>query len=117
MPRPVQKPHPEIVFGGHTAEAYSRAARLARGWYGFSLDVDGAKKCIEGLRAACTKEGRKFEDLEISVTPRPPIDLDTAKRFADAGVHRLILLTGARDEKGVLEQVDSMAEKLVAKMR
>src|SRR5208337_4542683 len=26
MPRPVQKPHPEVVFGGHTKEAYSRAA-------------------------------------------------------------------------------------------
>src|SRR6185437_16949151 len=40
MPRPVQKPHPEIVFGGHTREAFSRAARLARGWYGFALDLE-----------------------------------------------------------------------------
>ena len=71
MPRPVQKPHPEIVFGGHTAEAYGRAARLAKGWYGFSLDVEAARKCIEGVRSACAKTGRKFEDLEISVTPRP----------------------------------------------
>jgi probable F420-dependent oxidoreductase len=31
MPRPAQKPHPEIVFGGHTKEAYRRAARLAQG--------------------------------------------------------------------------------------
>src|SRR5271163_1309878 len=41
QPRPVQKPHPEIVFGGHSADAYSRAARLARGWYGFALDLEG----------------------------------------------------------------------------
>src|SRR5215813_5337437 len=78
MPRPVQKPHPEIVFGGHTREAFSRAARLARGWYGFSLDLDGTRKCIEGLRAACTRTGRRFDDLEISISPRPPIDLGTA---------------------------------------
>src|SRR5579863_10671601 len=25
MPRPIQKPHPEVVFGGHTKEAFSRA--------------------------------------------------------------------------------------------
>src|SRR5579864_5013105 len=64
MPRPVQRPHPEIVFGGHSAEAFSRAARLAKGWYGFALDVDGTAKCVEGLRAACNAAGRKFEDLE-----------------------------------------------------
>jgi probable F420-dependent oxidoreductase len=115
MPRPVQKPHPEIVFGGHSAEAFSRAARLARGWYGFSLDLDGTRKCIEGLKSACAKSSRRFEDLEISVSPRPPLDLDTAKRFADLGVHRLILLTRATDEKGLLGQVSSLAVGIVGK--
>ncbi len=116
MPRPVQKPHPEIVFGGHTAEAYSRAARLAKGWYGFALDLDGARKCIDGLRQACAKTGRKFEELEISVTPRPPVDLDTARRFAEAGVHRLILLTRASDETGLLKEVDTVAASLIGKV-
>src|SRR5579883_2212867 len=74
MPRPVQKPHPEIVFGGHTRSAYSRAARLARGWFGFALDADGAARCIEDLRQACKEAGRSFEDLEISVTPRGRIE-------------------------------------------
>src|SRR5271155_1243275 len=60
MPRPVQEPHPEIVFGGNSKEAYSRAARLARGWYGFALDLDGTAKCIEGVRAACNDAGRPF---------------------------------------------------------
>jgi probable F420-dependent oxidoreductase len=105
MPRPVQKPHPEIVFGGHTAEAFSRAARLAKGWYGFALDLDGTAKCIEGLRAACSKAGRRFEDLEVSVTPRVKVDLDTAKRFADLGVSRLILLPRGNDRAGLLDQV------------
>ena len=62
MPRPAQKPHPEIVFGGHTPEAFSRAARLAKGWYGFALNLGATAKCIEGLRAACGKAGRKFAD-------------------------------------------------------
>jgi probable F420-dependent oxidoreductase len=116
MPRPVQKPHPEVVFGGHTAEAFSRAARLAKGWYGFALDLEGARKCIDGLRTACQSAGRKFEELEISVTPRPPVDLDAARKFADAGVHRLILLTRATDEKGLLKEVDSIATSLVGKV-
>src|ERR1700732_4915673 len=69
MPRPVQKPHPEIVFGGHTKEAFSRAARLAKGWYGFALDLETTRRHIEGLKAACKEAGRRFEELEISVTP------------------------------------------------
>src|SRR6202521_3191837 len=44
MPRLIQKPHPEVVFGGNTKDAYRRAARLARGWFGFALDLDAAAK-------------------------------------------------------------------------
>ncbi|HEY6418937.1 MAG TPA: LLM class F420-dependent oxidoreductase [Candidatus Binataceae bacterium] len=117
MPRPVQKPHPEIVFGGHSPEAFSRAARLAKGWYGFALDLDGTAKCIEGLRAACAKHQRRFEDLEISVSPRVKIDRDTAKRFADLGVHRLILLTRSPDEAGILAMVRETERDLIGKVQ
>ncbi|HUN57010.1 MAG TPA: LLM class F420-dependent oxidoreductase [Candidatus Binataceae bacterium] len=114
MPRPVQKPHPEVVFGGHTKEAYSRSARLARGWYGFALDLEGTAKCIEGVRAACTEAGRPLADLEISVTPRGRVDRDTLARFADLGVSRLILLHRGRDEAGVLSFIDQTAQELIA---
>src|SRR5208283_3322507 len=76
MPRPAQKPHPEIVFGGHTKEAYSRAVRLAKGWYGFALDLEGTAKCVEGLKTACKAVGRRFEDVEVSVTPNPRVKVD-----------------------------------------
>ncbi len=116
MPRPVQKPHPEVVFGGHTPEAFSRAARLARGWYGFALDFAATENCLKGLRAACDAAGRKFAELEISVTPSIKVDRDAAKRFADLGVNRLILLPRASDEAGVLRLVKESADDLIAKV-
>jgi alkanesulfonate monooxygenase SsuD/methylene tetrahydromethanopterin reductase-like flavin-dependent oxidoreductase (luciferase family) len=116
MPRPVQKPHPEIVFGGHTKEAYSRAARLAKGWFGFALDLDAAAKCIEDLRRACSAVGRRFDDLEVSVTPRGRVDFDSAKRFAGLGVSRLILLHRGRDENGVLDFVRQTERDLISKL-
>ena len=125
MPRPVQKPHPEIVFGGHTNEAYGRAARLAKGWYGFALDLDRTKKCIAGVREACKAAGRKFEDIEISVTPRGKVDRDTGKRFADLGVHRLILQPGAteeasipfgKDEASILKMISETNSDLIGKV-
>jgi probable F420-dependent oxidoreductase len=115
MPRPVQKPHPEVVFGGHTKDAYGRAARLAKGWFGFALDHEGTAKCIEGLRAACKEAGRRFEDLEISVTPRGRVDSESAKKFAELGVHRLIMLHRARDEQELLKFVGDAERDLVSK--
>ncbi len=116
MPRPVQKPHPEIVFGGHTKDAYGRAARLAKGWYGFALDLDGTAKCIAGLRAACKEAGRPFEDLEVSVTPRGRIDLDTAKRFAELGVHRLVMLHRGRTDQEVVKFISESERNLIGKV-
>lgn len=118
MPRPVQQPHPEIVFGGHSKEAFSRAARLAKGWYGFALDLDGTAKCVEGLKAACRDAGRRFEDLEVSITPnaRVKVDRDMAKRYADLGVSRLILLQRGADEAALLDGVRETSRELIGKV-
>jgi probable F420-dependent oxidoreductase len=116
MPRPVQKPHPEVVFGGHTKDAYSRAARLAKGWFGYAQTLDTTAKCIEGLRAACKEAGRRFEDLEVSITPRGRMDLDTAKRFAGLGVHRLILLHRGRSTQEILQFVSQTERDLIGKV-
>src|SRR5580692_9197673 len=116
MPRPVQKPHPEIVFGGHTRDAFSRAARLAKGWYGFALDLETTVRHIEELKAACKEAARRFEELEISVTPRSRIDRDEARRFADAGVHRLILLHRQTDAAGVIRFVGECEREVVGKV-
>jgi probable F420-dependent oxidoreductase len=118
MPRPVQKPHPEIVFGGHTKEAFSRAARLAKGWYGFGQDLDGTAKCVEGLKSACKDAGRRFENVEVSITPSPRVklDRDTAKRYADLGVSRLIPLQRGADEAELLKGVGEIARELIGKV-
>jgi alkanesulfonate monooxygenase SsuD/methylene tetrahydromethanopterin reductase-like flavin-dependent oxidoreductase (luciferase family) len=118
MPRPVQQPHPEIVFGGHTKEAFSRAARLAKGWYGFALDLDATTKSVEGVRAACKETGRKFQDVEISITPhaKVKVDRDTVKRYADLGVSRLILLPRGADQAALLAQVSEVGRDLIGKV-
>lgn len=116
MPRPVQKPYPEMVFGGHTREAFSRAARLAKGWYGFALDLETTGRHIAALKAACSERGRRFEELEISVTPSARVDRDAVRRFRDMGVHRLILLHRQNDGAGVIRFVDESARELIGKL-
>lgn len=93
-PRPVQAGGPPVVFGGHVPAAFRRTVSHGNGWYGFGLDLDATQGCIAGLRAAEQKVQRpaSLGKIEISVTPFGNIDLDKAKRYAELGVERLILL-------------------------
>jgi len=112
FPRPVQRPHPPIVIGGGTPEAFGRAVEHGNGWYGFALDLDAAARAVEGLRAAARACARPaaLGALEISVTPAGKLDADAVKRFADLGVHRLIVSRMAATESDLLKLVDKIAE-------
>lgn len=95
-PRPVQKPHPPFVIGGMSPPAYRRAVAQGNGWYGFFQDLEATKTALEGLREAAKRVERPdaLGQLEISVTPPGAVDLDTAKRYEDLGVSRLIVMRG-----------------------
>ena len=101
QPRPVQKPHPPIVVGGHSPQAFRRAVSRGNGWYGFLRDLATAKQDLAGLADAARANPRPAElgALEISITPPPRTDLDAAQRYRDLGVARLTLLAPRREEE------------------
>jgi alkanesulfonate monooxygenase SsuD/methylene tetrahydromethanopterin reductase-like flavin-dependent oxidoreductase (luciferase family) len=119
-PQPTQKPLPPIVIGGHTDAAFRRAVEQGHGWYGFALDEDGARRCLDGLRAAAARFERPatLGPLEISVTPRPTrggeaMDRASADRFAALGIHRLILIPPrSLDVTGLERFVEKTAREL-----
>jgi len=103
-PRPVQ-PRIPIIFGGKSEFAFSRTARLGDGWYGYGLELEQAGKCIEGLRTACERHGRRFEEIEVSITPKVAADRDLVRRYEDLGVGRVIVAPRVRT-------IDEMAEAI-----
>jgi probable F420-dependent oxidoreductase len=107
-PRPVQKPHPPIIFGGKSTYAFGRTARGGDGWYGYGLDLDATANCVAGIRAACARHGRPFEAIEVSITPKQKLDRDLALRYADLGVSRLILPPQGRTVDETLTAIHSM---------
>ena len=118
QPRPVQKPHPPLVVGGTSPAALRRAVSRGNGWYGFLRDLEATKADLAGLAAArrAVERPAALGALEISVTPLPRSDLDTAQRYRDLGVDRLVLLPNARDAASILRWVDETAESLVRKL-
>jgi len=114
--------HPQrnipIVVGGHTPSAYRRAVEQGTGWYGFNLDLTWTARALAGIGEALQHSPRPQElgDLEISVTPPPrrEIPLESAKHYADLGVHRLILMPPSNlDEAGLREYVARIGDTLI----
>jgi len=117
-PMPIQSPHPPIIIGGMSQPAYRRAIAHGDGWYGFNQTEEDVAGSIEGLKKAARDSGtsERFDELEISVTPRGVVDADRLKRFEDLGVSRLILLprppADARGVDGILQFIESTATEL-----
>jgi len=90
-PRPVQRPLP-VVIAGHSPAAHRRAVRSGDGWYGFMLDPDQTAEQVESLRRRLADAGRDVSELELSVSPRGPIDPDVVEVYGRLGIDRLVLV-------------------------
>jgi len=119
FPRPVQKPHPPIVFGGHTRASLRRALELGSGWYGFSMDLATTAHCMDMLKETQATHGRGqgLGKLEISITPPAGLpDLETARRYSELGVDRLILLPNVVTRDDLLDYVADAGRTLVGRL-
>jgi probable F420-dependent oxidoreductase len=109
-PKPVQKPHPPILFGGETERAMRRAAALGDGWYGVAHDPKSAHEHVARLRAMREAEGRASERFEVTVGHRgAPLDADVLRRYADAGVDRVAVLPWSRGREAEAK-LEALAE-------
>lgn len=116
-PRPVQRPHPPIVVGGHSRSALRRAARSGNGWYGWELDPAGTAAALADLRELSAGERpAELGDLEITITPPGVPDLDTARRYADLGVHRLAIQPHTMDGAAMDDLIARVGETLVGRV-
>ena len=119
-PLPVQKPHPPIHVGGMSPPALRRAVAQGDGWYGFFQNLEATAARLRELEEAAKQVERPAElgKLEISVTPPGPVDADTAQRFEDLGVDRLVVMRGFEDmanagsEDAVIRFIEETASEL-----
>ena len=110
-PKPTQKPHPPIFFGGESDAALRRVAELGQGWYGFQVAAEQLGERLARLDALLAETGRSRNDLRIHISPpgrlRGPEELAP---FREAGVDQLLFPFFARDLDGYARRADSLAE-------
>ncbi len=117
-PLPVQRPHPPLVVGGHSPAAYRRAVQTANGWYGWELDLEQTAHALAELSETANRCSRPahLDQLEITITPPAAIDVDTALRYADLGVHRLALQPASMDGTAIDELITTVGETLIGRL-
>jgi probable F420-dependent oxidoreductase len=112
-PKPVQKPHPPILFGGESDPALDRVATQGQGWYGFNLTPDALEERLTYLQARLEENGRTLDDVKIYVSPdRSVRDRQEMDRFEGLGVEQIVLPVMAAK----IETLTERANKAMARV-
>jgi probable F420-dependent oxidoreductase len=108
-PKPVQKPHPPLYFGGESDAALRRVAELGQGWFGFDLTPDALAERLERLDALLVENGRSRSEIQTFASPKGQhLDVDTVGRFANLGVDQVIVPLTGRDADGYARRADAV---------
>jgi probable F420-dependent oxidoreductase len=114
-PKPVQKPHPPILFGGESEPALRRAGEVGDGWFGVNVTVEDARRNVERIRAHARAAGRGKARLHFSVSPGLGLAIgrDDLARYRDAGVDQVVLSVVARTGQSVEDGIRRLADEAV----
>ncbi len=115
FPKPIQKPHPPIIFGGESMNALRRVADLGQGWFGFHLDPAQAAERVHVLNGVLSQRGRRPDSIEVSVSPylKPHRDAAALEAYADAGVDQVILMAFAPEVDALRAEIEQLASSLM----
>jgi probable F420-dependent oxidoreductase len=68
-PKPVQRPHPPIWFGGETRAALKRVVHQGDGWFPAFAPPEAFAAKADELKRLCAEQGRNFSSLTICAFP------------------------------------------------
>ena len=122
LPKPVQRPHPEIWVGGHTGRAFKRLAKYGQGWQPHMLSPDDIAAKQPSLKRYFAEQGRDLSEIETAVSARleftdtPSSDkrlpltgtsvqiLDDIRRYQEVGVTE-IRFSGTASTAGAMIEI------------
>lgn len=95
-PKPIQKPHPPIIYGGQSDATLERVAEQGQGWDSIGLMPDRLAPQIEKLKKALERHGRSRDEIAIAACSYPnEYDHETIRQYHELGVDQVILLHAA----------------------
>jgi probable F420-dependent oxidoreductase len=79
-----------LVFGGHSRPALARAARRGHGWFGPNVDLDTTRTLTAAIDQLREQAGRDAVPFTHYVRLVGDVNLDTVRRYQDAGYEHLV---------------------------
>jgi probable F420-dependent oxidoreductase len=108
-PKPVQKPHPPILLGGHTMKTLERVVDYCDGWLPIGARAGDLIAQVKALRELAEKQGRDPRTISVSVFGATP-DEQTVRQYRDAGIERVTFGLPSAPRDTVLPLMDRYAE-------
>ena len=108
-PKPVQRPHPPILLGGHGRRALARVVDYCDGWMPISVRAGDLAAEIVELRRLSQEKGRDPRTISVSVYGAQ-MDAEVLHRLQEAGVARAIFALPSAGADTVLPLLDRGAE-------
>lgn len=108
-PKPVQKPHPPILFGGEGEAALRRVAQLGDGWMGANMTPEEMAPKLARLDELLADQGRTRADIKLYTLPNRPPDADMYPRYAELGVEQVLHFLPLKDADDFARRLDKLA--------
>ena len=107
-PKPRQKPHPPIWFGGNSMPALKRAVELGNGWHAVWQTPEEVAEKTAILRDLSAKAGKNFANfaITINVNNRVPLTVENVKKYEAVGVSMMFI------PRSFQADVDTMIENM-----
>lgn len=109
FPKPVQKPHPRIFFGGNTPLARQRVVDNYDGWIPTTMRTEDFLTRIQHIRRMAHERGRNPYSIEICML-RPRPDRKILEQYEAAAVSRVMLGLPSASANAIMRKLDAYVE-------
>jgi len=114
-PKPIQQPHPPIIFGGESKPALRRVGEIGNGWWGVNVSVEDAADHMATIKGFAEAAGRDPSSLTYAASPQlgGPIALDEVKQYQDLGIDQVIIGIFGESADDYKKAIEGAAESLI----
>lgn len=88
FPKPTQRPHPPVMFGGSGRIGIQHAARWADEWMPMDVGLGNVPRRLAKFSEMCAEHGRQ---VPVTLVTFGDPDPDTLRQYRDLGVKRTVI--------------------------
>jgi len=115
-PKPVQQPHPPILFGGAPGpKLFREIVELGDGW--IPIGGRGLREALPELRRLMEEAGREPDALDVTTVGVTPDSVDKLRHYESLGVSRVVFFLPSSGADAVLPLLDRYTNDFLAVLR